>query len=327
MAHRATRRSLETWATGRRPESAEVDALLSRDWPRIAGRRGRDRGPAGPRPTRRPRRSRRPAATGAAAARSNAEAPIACCASRAENLNRLLGLAGESLVESRWVKPFAESLLRLKRLQQDSRQGARQSARCAVGAGAGRAGADRAGRRAARVLECQQFLAAAAGTSSRHSIAGRPTSRTGSTTRRSPAACGRSPTASRGFRAWCATSAARSASRCGWRSSARRPQVDRDILAKLDAPLGHLLRNAVDHGIESPEERRAAGKPAEGVVRLEARHSAGALQIIVSDDGRGIDLDQLRQAVVERELIDGETAARRSAKPSCSSSCSCPASR
>ena len=69
-------------------------------------------------------------------------------------------------------------------------------------------------------------------------------------------------------------------------------QVDRDILAKLEAPLGHLLRNAVDHGIEPPEERGAAGKPAEGLVRLEARHSAGALQIIVADDGRGIDLEQ-----------------------------------
>ena len=71
-------------------------------------------------------------------------------------------------------------------------------------------------------------------------------------------------------------------------------QVDRDILAKLDAPLGHLLRNAVDHGIEAPEAREAAGKPPEGVVRVEARHSAGALQIIVSDDGRGVDLEKLR---------------------------------
>src|SRR4029077_9956925 len=71
-------------------------------------------------------------------------------------------------------------------------------------------------------------------------------------------------------------------------------QVDRDILGKLDAPLGHLLRNAVDHGLELPEERRAAGKPPEGVVRLEARHSAGALQISISDDGRGVDLDDLR---------------------------------
>ena len=86
-------------------------------------------------------------------------------------------------------------------------------------------------------------------------------------------------------------------------------QVDRDILAKLDAPLGHLLRNAVDHGLESPDERRAAGKPAEGVVRLEARHSAGALQVSISDDGRGVDLDKLRRSVVERNLIDAHGGA------------------
>jgi two-component system sensor histidine kinase and response regulator WspE len=85
-------------------------------------------------------------------------------------------------------------------------------------------------------------------------------------------------------------------------------QVDRDILEKLDAPLGHLLRNAIDHGIESPDERHVAGKPAEGIIHLEARHSAGMLQIIVSDDGQGIDPDRLRQAVVERKLTTAEIA-------------------
>src|SRR5262249_20325951 len=74
------------------------------------------------------------------------------------------------------------------------------------------------------------------------------------------------------------------------------------------APLGHLLRNAVDHGIEPPEERLAAGKPAEGVVRLEARHSAGRLQITASDDGRGVNLAKVREAVVKRRLTTAETA-------------------
>ena len=128
-----------------------------------------------------------------------------------------------------------------------------------------------------------------------------PTCRTGCTTRRWPAACGRSPTASRASRAWCATSARSLGKQVRLEIVGETTQVDRDMLAKLDAPLGHLLRNAVDHGIESPDERRAAGKPAEGVVRLEARHSAGALHVIVSDDGRGVDLDKLRRAVVERE--------------------------
>ncbi|MCA0420672.1 MAG: hybrid sensor histidine kinase/response regulator, partial [Proteobacteria bacterium] len=83
--------------------------------------------------------------------------------------------------------------------------------------------------------------------------------------------------------------------------------IDRDILDQLDAPLGHLLRNAVDHGIEAPEQRRAAGKPAEGLIRLEARHNAGLLQIIVSDDGGGIDIETLRQATLARGLTTAET--------------------
>src|SRR5205823_1863182 len=78
--------------------------------------------------------------------------------------------------------------------------------------------------------------------------------------------------------------------------------VDRDILDRLEAPLNHLIRNAIDHGIESPEERRAAGKPPVGTIRLEARHRAGMLQITLSDDGRGVDLDRLRARVVDRGL-------------------------
>ena len=85
-------------------------------------------------------------------------------------------------------------------------------------------------------------------------------------------------------------------------------QVDRDILAKLDTPLGHLFRNAIDHGIESPEERRAAGKPEDGLLRLEARHIAGKLQILIMDDGRGVDLNRLRARVIERNLINAEAA-------------------
>jgi two-component system sensor histidine kinase and response regulator WspE len=89
-------------------------------------------------------------------------------------------------------------------------------------------------------------------------------------------------------------------------------EVDRDILERLEAPLGHLLRNAIDHGIESPEERRAAGKPAEAVVRLEARHSAGMLQIVVADDGHGMDPEKLRETVIARSLTNAETAQKLS---------------
>ena len=89
-------------------------------------------------------------------------------------------------------------------------------------------------------------------------------------------------------------------------------QVDRDVLEKLEAPLTHLLRNAVDHGIESPEQRVLAGKPAEGVIRLRASHQAGLLVVELSDDGAGVDLERLRQTIVERHLSPASTAAQLS---------------
>src|SRR5262249_7581032 len=85
-------------------------------------------------------------------------------------------------------------------------------------------------------------------------------------------------------------------------------EVDRDILEKLEAPLTHLLRNAVDHGMEPPDARRAAGKPETGVIQLEARHRAGMLVLTVRDDGGGIDVEWLRHKVVERGLTKAEMA-------------------
>lgn len=89
-------------------------------------------------------------------------------------------------------------------------------------------------------------------------------------------------------------------------------QVDRDVLEKLEAPLIHLLRNAVDHGIETPEQRLLAGKPAEGLIRLRISHQAGLLVLELSDDGAGVDLERLRRTIVERQLSTEETVAQLS---------------
>ncbi|WP_448118083.1 response regulator [Pseudomonas serbica] len=89
-------------------------------------------------------------------------------------------------------------------------------------------------------------------------------------------------------------------------------QVDRDVLEKLEAPLTHLLRNAVDHGIETPEQRLLAGKPEEGVIRLRASHQAGLLVLELSDDGHGVDLEKVRRSIVERQLSPADTAAQLS---------------
>ena len=85
-------------------------------------------------------------------------------------------------------------------------------------------------------------------------------------------------------------------------------QVDRDVLERLDAPLTHLLRNAVDHGIEPSELRVRKGKAPEGRLLLRARHRAGMLVLELSDDGAGVDVERLREVVVARKFASVETA-------------------
>ena len=80
--------------------------------------------------------------------------------------------------------------------------------------------------------------------------------------------------------------------------------VDREILRQLEAPLGHLVRNAIDHGIESPDERVAAGKMRQASLRVEARHHAGSLIVEVREDGRGIDRTNLRARIVSKKLSE-----------------------
>ncbi len=88
--------------------------------------------------------------------------------------------------------------------------------------------------------------------------------------------------------------------------------VDRDILRKLEAPLTHLVRNALDHGIESRAERAGSGKRAQATLRVSASHQAGMLVVEIADDGRGIDLGRLRAKIIERNLSTPELVARMS---------------
>ena len=83
-------------------------------------------------------------------------------------------------------------------------------------------------------------------------------------------------------------------------------EVDRDVLEKLDAPISHILRNAIGHGLETPADRRAAGKPETGKVTIAARHHAGMLRIEIQDDGRGIDIERLKSKILEKGLTTQE---------------------
>jgi two-component system chemotaxis sensor kinase CheA len=80
--------------------------------------------------------------------------------------------------------------------------------------------------------------------------------------------------------------------------------ADKDVIETLAEPLVHLVRNSLDHGIETPEERTAAGKPAEATLSLRAQPEGDAVVIEVSDDGRGIDVEAVKRKAYERGLID-----------------------
>lgn len=85
-------------------------------------------------------------------------------------------------------------------------------------------------------------------------------------------------------------------------------ELDKTMIEELNDPLVHLLRNAIDHGIEPPEERIAAGKPANGTIRLRAEQIGDQIHIVISDDGRGIDPEKVRQSAVKKGLLSNEAA-------------------
>ncbi len=218
----------------------------------------------------------------------------------AKSLTRLMSLAGESLVQARWLQPFAAALQKLRKhhdrlaglidqfadpagnpdaLDQARRQLAAASAALAE-----------------RVREFEDHAARAEDLNTR-------LYREVIVSRMRPFGDGAA-----GFPRLVRDMARSLGKQVRLEIDGLATEVDRDILEKLEAPLVHLLRNAMDHGIEPPDARRRAGKPEEGVLRLEVRHTAGMLALTVRDDGAGIDLDRLRRKVVERGLTTAEMA-------------------
>ncbi len=91
------------------------------------------------------------------------------------------------------------------------------------------------------------------------------------------------------------------------RTEGEATEVDKTVIERLADPLTHMIRNAVDHGLETPEKRRAAGKTAEGVITLSAQHRSGRVVIEVSDDGAGINRPKVRQIAIDKGLIPADT--------------------
>lgn len=227
----------------------------------------------------------------------------------ATKIERLMGLAGEVVVSSRWLPSFSESLLTLKKNQRELlstleklRELLRQEESMAHIRELVSLVKEKTKQNTAffseRLNQLDRFTGASATLSDRlyHEVIG---------IRMRPFADG-----VRGFPRMVRDIAKDLEKKVQFDILGKATEVDRDILEKLDAPLTHLLRNAIDHGIESPAERLAQGKPETGTLRLEAVHRSGMLLITVTDDGRGIDLKKLRQRILRKGLADSEMVNR-----------------
>ncbi len=246
---------------------------------------------------------------------------------RADNLNRLMGLAGETLVETNWLRPFADSLLQLKKqqtelaslldkLQTSFQQNlavslSNSSATTLEGKKLEqeqlaqiKAARDQAG-------VCQEFLLDRL---SEVELYARRSGSLADRLYREVVASHMAPLGDgvQGFPRMMRDLARQLGKQVRFEILGKATEVDRDILERLEAPLTHLLRNAIDHGIETPAERIAVGKPPEGTIRIEAGHRAGMLSLTISDDGRGVDLEELRQKVITRQLATPQMAAQLS---------------
>jgi two-component system sensor histidine kinase and response regulator WspE len=236
-----------------------------------------------------------------------AEAAEAVVRVAAQSLNRLMGLAGESLVQARWLGPFSTALLKLQK-QQDHLAAVLDSLAQALVAGRQQDRVEALVAQARRQSGlCREALAERRREFQEHAAHAEDLNgrlyREAIASRMRPFADG-----THGLARLVRDMARRLGKPARLEIDGQSTEVDRDILEKLEAPLTHLLRNAMDHGIEPPEQRKAAGKPEIGLVRVEARHRAGMLAITVSDDGGGIDLERLRRKVSEQRLTTADMA-------------------
>ncbi|MDQ1336650.1 MAG: two-component system, chemotaxis family, sensor histidine kinase and response regulator WspE [Thermodesulfobacteriota bacterium] len=229
----------------------------------------------------------------------------------AGKIERLMGQAGEVVVNARWLPAFSEALLELKRNHGELLAILDGLQEVLVQDGSGSEASDLVLRARTKTKECSRkvgerlnqfdlFNGTSAALSDRlyHEVI---------SVRMRPFSDG-----IQGFPRMVRDVARELGKKVRLEIKGKSTEVDRDILEKLDAPLNHLLRNALDHGIEPPEDRVRAGKPESGSLRLEAAHRSGMLMITLADDGRGIDLDGLRRKIVEKGLASEDMVEKMS---------------
>jgi len=229
----------------------------------------------------------------------------------AENLDRLLALAGESYVDSKRMRGFQAQMLSLKKEVSELSDLARRLATASARGAAGASGPDEPAYEASQLSEA---LEKAYSTASELHIDFDnfllKAENFSDSLYNEVVSCRIRPFEDgvASFPRMVRDLAKKLGKKVKLNISGHSSGVDRDILEKLGAPLNHIIRNAMDHGLESPAERQAAGKPETGALEINAYHWAGMLNIKISDDGRGIDLEKIRAKVVERSLATAAMA-------------------
>jgi two-component system sensor histidine kinase and response regulator WspE len=225
----------------------------------------------------------------------------------AENMSRLMGLAGEMLIESRWLPTFTNRLQRLKARHDELLLMADELAAGRADRTANKSNQDRLRQLRDKIETCRNLTTennmiveahARHATDISHRLYQEAIA-----SRMVPFANG-----VKGFPRMVRNLARELGKKARLDIVGSKTPVDRDILEKIEAPLNHLIRNALDHGIEKPAVREKCGKPSEATIRIEALHRAGMLNIIVSDDGQGIDVEKIRCKVIEKQHVAKEIA-------------------
>jgi two-component system sensor histidine kinase and response regulator WspE len=225
-----------------------------------------------------------------------------------QNMERMMGLAGEVLIESRWLPSFTKELLRLKYRQDDINKSIDYMRENIANLNSEDFASTLLANMQQQLDICRKMLLQDMEVLEEHARHATTIShrlyKEVITSKMRPFIEG-----IRGFARMVRDVAKELGKEVNFEIVGEDTMVDRDILEKIEAPINHMLRNALDHGLETPEERIAQGKPEKGSLRLEARHSAGMLNITVSDDGRGVDLENLRVTIVEKKMCSEEMAA------------------
>lgn len=224
-----------------------------------------------------------------------------------DSLNRLMGYAGECLVQAKSAKPFSASLLRIKEGQMEVASGIENLHDFVKTASLPKEIEERLSEHLAKMDQVRDSLVTQIVD---FELFSRSLERLADKLYEEVVAIRMRPFSDGvpGFPRMVRDLAKNMGKKIDFQILGESTRVDRDVLEKLEAPLVHLVRNAIDHGLETAEERTTGGKPAEGKLILEARHSSGMLNVRVTDDGKGIDIERLRQKVVERGHVSAEMA-------------------